>query len=193
MKENHIEREQFEVKKATESDIRGVLEVQEDLLIGNKQQKDVEKGFLVREYTQEEFKKFLSDPHTYFLVCKSKENKVVGYILTSEFDKEKWGTKDNLKIYEPEIFKKRIIYGISIGVKEEEKGKGIGTKLDNQLFGLVKEKGFEVFLADICEGIGHSEIKNDFSIEFHTKNFNMRKVGEYNEREVLWGIYAKNL
>lgn len=193
MKENYSEREEFDVKQITESDIKGVLEVQKDLLISNKNREDAEKGFLVREYSQEEFKKFLSDPNTYFLVAKSKENEVIGYILTSEFDKEKWGAKDNLQIYEPEIFKKRIIYGISIGVKEKEKGKGIGTKLNNQLFKLAKEKGFEVFLGDICEGIGHPEIKNDFSIRFHTNNFHMRKVGEYNEGEVLWGIYARDL
>ena len=62
-------------------------------------------------------------------------------------------------------------------VEEEYRGKGIGTKLYDDLFKIAEEEGYDRIVLDIFE-------KNKQSIDFH-KKFRFKKVYSIYEKKII--------
>jgi predicted N-acetyltransferase YhbS len=191
---NNIEKESIKVESATEGDIEEILKIQAERLLNEQSNKEElpDSGFLVNSISEEDIIEAIHHPESSFIfVAKDKSNVTVGYVLAYDFlhfleKHPEWKeTADKLSV---DIDKEKVVYGKHIAVKKNSSG--VGTALNNKLFDTSKDKGYSLFIGEICEG----PIKNNRSAHFHSEHFGLNKVGEYQDKnQYEWGIYAKEL
>lgn len=179
--------------KARQEDINGILTIQKEFLLGNKKSTKIQKkGFLVYPISKEELKKSINNPKNIILVAKGKEG-IVGYALTYDLNKwkknkSKWATGVTTSIeIKMHLSKDRILYFRHIARKEEYPG--LGHKLEEKIYTLAKNQGYQSVIGEILE----KPISNEKSKQIHEKR-NFRKIGEVDYRDGnLWGLYEKIL
>jgi hypothetical protein len=175
-------------------DINQILDIQKNFLLRNKKTKQISNnGFLINKVSKKDlfFAIKNSKKYSFLLVAKNKNDHIVGYFLAYDFN---FLIKKNPDLFINTLsnirkFKnKKILYGKHI--VSDGTIKGIGTSLNNVMFSIAKEYGYNFYLGEICE----APIKNTISLDFHIKKFLMKKIKEYKDsNNFTWGIYLKNL
>ena len=187
----------FSIGFPEKSDIEQILRIQNSVLIRNKSAEEKshisKSGFLVTKLGSEDFEKAIdkNQQENLFLVAKDSSNKVVGYFIAYDMNEimkvyPQWFSETRIN---PVLLEKhRILYGMSLA--SDGSIRGVGRALDGEMFKLGKQKGYTLYIGEICEG----PIKNEKSLNIHTQEFGMKKISEYEDREgYKWGIYVKYL
>lgn len=179
------------------SDISQILDVQSVVLLKNKGVKSDkslnQKGFLVNEIGVNDVKHAIDHnlKESFIIVGKNKDDKIIGYFLAYDMgyftiSHPKWLIETGIdsKIFES----KKVLYGKHLA--SDGTVKGMGRALNIKMFNLAKDKGYSLYVGEICEG----PIRNNKSINFHVNEFMMRKVGQYKDlNNFIWGVYTKEI
>jgi hypothetical protein len=185
---------QAKIEFAKEDDIDGVLDVQESVLLANKDQEDNpgKSGFLATKIDRATVEEAIRDggKEIFLIIGKDSSGNIAGYFLA--YNLTKWIQLHPNWVQETGVDPKivadnKIMYGKHVASNKTIPG--VGRKLDNYLFDLAKEQGYNLYIGEICEG----PIKNEKSINLHTGEFGMRKISEYNNGNNTFGIYLKDL
>jgi len=185
--------ENVAIRPAKEEDIKGILKVQEELLIKNKTQNEVGKnGFLVYSLKEEELKNMISLKQNFLLVAES-VREIVGYALA--YDLNVW--RKNKPQWDEEITadtsiknhlsKNKIIYFRHIARKSQNPG--VGIKLEEKIYEMAKHKGYQFVIGEILE----RPILNEKSKTVHEQR-GYKRIGQVDYPDgKVWGLYEKKL
>ncbi|QQS60135.1 hypothetical protein IPN41_03350 [Candidatus Falkowbacteria bacterium] len=191
---NNFEKEHISVEIAGENNIQDILEIQKERLLSDKQNVGelMESGFLVNPISESDIIEAINNSNnSYIFVAKNKIGEIVGYSLSYDFlhfleKHPKW--KKEVGDLSIDLEKEKVVYGKHLASRGNISG--VGTAINNNLFKFSKDKGYTLYIGEICEG----PIKNSRSADFHTNNFGLNKVGAYKDtNQYDWGIYAKKL
>lgn len=179
------------------SEINQILDIQNSVLLKNKNLESDkslnEKGFLVNEINTDDLNYAIehNQKESFVIVSKNADGKINGYFLAYDMDffiknHPNWFSETGVN---PDIIKdKKVLYGKHLA--SDQTINGIGKSLNTEMFNLVKNKGYTLYLGEICEG----PISNDKSLYFHTNEFGMKKISEYKDsNNITWGIYFKEI
>ncbi len=158
----------MQIRETTLDDISAIIKIAEINDINNISTKQAEeKGFMVPEFTKEEYEDFVERDYVSFFVS-IENNKVVGYILAypSEYIDPEHELNSHIKNNHCNDF--LLIKQIS--VHPNDMSKGYGTKLYQHLFGQTDKK--PAYVAVVMEP------RNDRSNKFHEK-IGFKKAFEY--------------
>jgi hypothetical protein len=182
------------IRYADEKDIPEILSIQSELLIENKQNKEnLEKeGFLVYPLDKPHLKSIILDKSNILLIALNNKQ-IVGYALSYDLGnwkklKSNWENQIKIdKSTKEEINSKKVIYFRHIA---RRKGfKGIGWELEKKMFNIIKQRNYQLILAEILE----SPYTNTISKELH-KQRGFEKIGEVDYKDGrLWGLYKKDI
>lgn len=145
------------IRKVEENELESVLEISKTLTLAsiNDSEKASQKGFLVSEFTLDDYKKFYNEAE-YFYVAEI-DNQIAGFLLAykSESIKPKEVANSLLKynLAEPFVLIKQI------GTANEFLRQGVATQLYKYLLDIVDDRGFAA--AIVNEPVNYS------SINFH--------------------------
>lgn len=142
--------------------------------------------------TREDLLNALDQPNTSFLlVDKDSTGRVVGYFLSYDIDfflsaHPGWEKETGVDVRS--LGDVKIVYGKHLA--SDGSVPSVGIKLNEFLFKNSKQKGYGLYIGEICE----APIENKKSKLVHTHLFSMKKIGEYTDRNAYkWGIYLKKL
>jgi hypothetical protein len=194
---NNTEQNNIKIDFPNISEANQILDIQKSVLLKNKNlelNKPLgEEGFLVNEIDEGDLNYAIehNQKESFIIIAKNKDNKINGYFLAYDMDyfiknHPNWFIETGVN---PEIIKdKKVLYGKHLA--SDKTINGIGKSLNTEMFNLVKNKGYSLYLGEICEG----PIKNDRSLDFHINEFNMKKISEYKDsNDFVWGIYSKEI
>ncbi len=191
---NNFERERFNVRNAVKEDIEEILRIQNERLLDNEKHGDdlIENGFLVNPISAQDLNEAIDHPETSFLyIAQDKNNSTVGYLLAYDFlsfVKEHPEWKKEVGPLSLNLESEKVIYGKHVAI--DKSAMGAGSALEENFFQASKKNGYSLFIGEICEG----PIENKRSVDFHTKKFDLNKIGSYQDgNKYSWGIYAKKL
>jgi hypothetical protein len=182
------------IRHAEEKDIPEILSIQNELLIDNKQNKENpgKEGFLVYPLDKSHLKSIILNKSNIMLIA-LKDKQTVGYALAydlKDWKKLKSNWEAQIKINQStrkEINSKRVIYFRHIARRKEFKG--IGWELEKKMFDILKQRNYQLILAEILE----SPYTNTISKEIH-KQRGFEKIGEVDYKDgKLWGLYKKDI
>ena len=190
------------INHATVSDIFGILCVQEENLLANKNKVDfVDKeflsaqGFLIHAFTHNDLEKIIKDKENHILLVAKNTIEIVGYFLgyyIIEWYTYKPNWIDTALIdseLKSTIEENKVLYGRHVARKPSWRGKQIGRKLEHAAFQEAKVQGYESIIVEILE----QPIANEVSIKVHT-SLGYEKIGSISEEDKLeWGIWKKEL
>jgi len=179
---------------AKNEDIQGILNVFNELSINNRiklNENLSENGFLVYPITKNDLEGIIKNKKNILLVAKH-NTKIIGYALAYDiFEwmklKPTWENKLKLnKLYSTKLFNKNMVYFRQVGRLSGYKG--VGIKLEERLFEIIKERGYHRIIAEIAQ-----YPKNIISQKVH-KARGFIKVGtiEYGD-SIIWGVYIKDI
>lgn len=180
----------------TKEDIKQILDVQNSRLLKNQDPEDPatkESGFLINEIDQTNLEHAIdhNQKESLLITAKNVEGKIVGYFLAYDMEyflQENPNWLQETGFDRSLLTENKVLYGKHVA--SDKSIPGVGRELDRKLFELAKERGYTLYLGEICEG----PIVNQKSIDVHTGEFEMRKIGEYQDQNnYSWGIYVKDL
>jgi hypothetical protein len=190
--QKHKEREVI-IRPAKYEDIKGILAVQKELLLGDRRGTDVQKrGFLVYSLNEIQLKNVISNNQNFLLVAEGKEG-IVGYALASDLDewrknKPHWDEEVTAGTeIKKHLFKDRVLYFRHIARRDDFSG--VGGKLEEEVYALAKNQGYQSVVGEVLE----RPVPNERSKQVHEKR-GFRKIGEVDYRDGnVWGLYEKEL
>jgi predicted GNAT superfamily acetyltransferase len=185
------------VSLATVMDIDGVLSIQNQNLLENKQgdteEEKINGGFLIHPLSKEDLTKIINNSDSHILLVAKEGNEIQGYILGYNLDDWKrqrpnWQTLLEISDETKEILKReKILYMRHIARKPD--GKGIGSSLLVKMFEEVSARGYLYVIAEILQ----EPYMNIASVQFAEK-FGLTMVGKRQEENgYVWGLFMKKI
>lgn len=181
------------IRSAEQKDILEILEVQKDSLLKNKTIRSAEKdGFIIYSISEDELRGLISS-NCCFLIVAVHQDKVVGYALAYDLNvwrkiKTKWDKRSLVtNSVKNHLIMDKVLYFRHI--VRDNSFKGVGARLEEEIYSIAKKKGFEYVIAEILE----SPLKNKKSIEIHEKR-GYAKIGYLDYLDgYFWRLYEKKL
>ncbi|MEZ4103194.1 MAG: hypothetical protein R3B55_01345 [Candidatus Paceibacterota bacterium] len=182
------------IEFAKESDIEGIISVQESVLLSNKDldQDPGKSGFLATKINRDIIEKAIVEngKESVLIIAKDDKGSVVAYLLAYDINKwiksnPEWLSKTDIS--SNFLSDKKIIYGKHVASNKTIAG--IGRKLEKALMSFAKDNEYDMLLVEICEG----PQVNKKSIDIQIDEFNMKKISQYKDGEYTFGVYIKNL
>ncbi|MEZ4114197.1 MAG: hypothetical protein R3B65_01980 [Candidatus Paceibacterota bacterium] len=182
------------IEFAKESDIEGIISVQESVLLSNKDldQDPGKSGFLATKINRDIIEKAIVEngKESVLIIAKDDKGSVVAYLLAYDINKwiksnPEWLSKTDIS--SNFLSDKKIIYGKHVASNRTIAG--IGRKLEKTFMSFAKDNGYDMLLVEICEG----PQVNKKSIDIQIDEFNMKKISQYKDGEYTFGVYIKNL
>ena len=185
---------EFKIEFATAADVPGILAVQESVLLANKDldQGPGKSGFIALRVSKESIEQAVADNgNDFFLaVAKNEGGNVIGYFLTYDMDKwlelhREWMAETGIDL--ALIKGNKVMYGKHLASNRTIPK--VGRALDTFLYKFAQERGYNLFIAEICE----EPVRNRKSIDLHTAEFDLKRIGENKGPHYTFGVYAKDL
>lgn len=187
------ENRKFSIISATLQDINGIIELQEQLLLQNNSTaiNICDKGFLVNRVGADQLTELLaSSDMAIILIAKNSSKAIIGYSISYDGKyfldhNPQWPIYSNVPA---QIRNTKFLYGKHLA--SDRSLPGVGSSLNASTFSWGKERGYKLYIGEICEG----PVVNIRSLKKHVDEQGFTRFSGYTDTKGFsWGIYGKNL